>query len=259
MPEANGPTSSTNGRAVWIDLGTQDAEGSKAFYGALFGWEFWTNPDPQYGGYTMARLNGKDVAGLMPAMSPEQPTAWTVYFGTDDSEALAGRITAAGGALVYPAMKVGDQGTMTLFTDSVGAFTGAWQPDAMSGFGAAGPGTFRWAELNARGIDRARTFYRDVFDWTAEEVPMGEGQPPYTRFTLDGTEVAGGMEMMPMVPAEVPSYWGVYFDVADLRATFARALELGATEMVPPMEYPGGSFAILRDPQGGVFSIMSEG
>ncbi|MCY0725819.1 hypothetical protein OVW19_29185, partial [Klebsiella pneumoniae] len=75
-------------------------------------------------------------------------------------------------------------------------------------------------------------------------------------FRLGDEPVAGGMEMNPMVPAEVPSYWMPYFEAADIDATFAKALELGAREMVPPQPYPGGRFAILSDPQGATFGII---
>ena len=34
-----------SGTFCWVDLATTDAEGAKAFYGDLFGWEFRdTNP-----------------------------------------------------------------------------------------------------------------------------------------------------------------------------------------------------------------------
>jgi uncharacterized protein len=64
--------------------------------------------------------------------------------------------------------------------------------------------------------------------------------------------------MNPEVPAEVPSYWQVYFQVADVDETFRRAIELGATEMLPPQDYPGGRFAILTDPQGASFAIHKQ-
>ena len=46
--------------------------------------------------------------------------------------------------------------------------------------------------------------------------------PPYTEFELGGKSVAGGTEMNPMVPAEVPSYWLVYFDVPTSTSPSAR-------------------------------------
>ena len=46
--------------------------------------------------------------------------------------------------------------------------------------------------------------------------------------------VAGAWEMNPMVPAEVPSYWQVYFAVDDVDAAFRKAIELGAREINAP-------------------------
>ena len=59
-----------------------------------------------------------------------------------------------------------------------------------------------------------------------------------------------------MVPAEVPSYWQIYFDVDDVDAAFNRAIDLGATEMVAPQDMPGGRFAIVTDPQGASFGLV---
>jgi uncharacterized protein len=246
------------GRPIWIDLATADPEAAKAFYSKLFGWDYWTNPDPLYGGYVLASLRGGATAGISGLMSPDAPTAWTAYFGTENADALAKRIVGSGGAVIVAPMVVGDQGTMLIFADATGAFVGAWQADKMAGFGATGPGTFRWAELSARGIERAQPFYSSVFGWIDEVVPMGEEQPPYHRWSIGSEPVAGGMEMNPSVPAMVPSYWTIYFDVEDVRSSFATAIAAGATEMVAPMEYPGGRFAILSDPQGAVFALMSE-
>jgi len=84
---------------------------------------------------------------------------------------------------------------------------------------------------------------------------MVDGQPPYTQFQLGEDMVAGGMEMNPMVPAFVPSYWMVYFSVADVNDSHRTALEAGATEMLAPHDFPGGRFAILSDPQGATFGL----
>jgi predicted enzyme related to lactoylglutathione lyase len=73
---------------------------------------------------------------------------------------------------------------------------------------------------------------------------------------VDGQAVAGAMEMNPMVPAEMPSYWMVYFAVDDVDASFKRALAVGAHEMLPPLDFPGGRFAIVGDPQGAVFGLL---
>ena len=90
------------------------------------------------------------------------------------------------------------------FADPTGAVISAWQARGQRTFRTGETGTFGWAELNARGFDKARAFYEAVFGWTGSTSPMGEGQPDYTEFKADGVSILGGMEMMPMVPAEVP-------------------------------------------------------
>jgi predicted enzyme related to lactoylglutathione lyase len=79
----------------------------------------------------------------------------------------------------------------------------------------------------------------------------------YTVFKAGGNQIAGAQDMPEMVPQEVPSYWLVYFAVADADATAARAKKLGGREMVAPTDIPGtGRFAVLQDPQGGTFGLL---
>ena len=242
-------------KPLWVDLGSTDPDGSRAFYSEALGWQIDVSDDPQYGGYAVASLRGGPVAGMGPSMAPGAPSAWSVYIGTSDAEALASSVTAAGGTVVMPPFAVGDQGRMAVFQDPSGAFLSAWEPNTMHGFGADGEGTYAWAELNARGADKAEPFYMSAFGWTVKHTAP-EGMPPYAEFQLDGHSVAGAMEMSPMVPAEVPSYWLVYFGVDDVDAAAARATGAGAREMVTPQDFAGGRFAILTDPQGAAFGLL---
>ena len=70
----------------WVDLSSDDAGSSREFYAKLFGWNVEVNPDPQYGGYALARIGGQDAAGIGPKMDPNSPTAWALYIGTEDVE-----------------------------------------------------------------------------------------------------------------------------------------------------------------------------
>ena len=245
------------GRPVWVDLSSPDPTASHAFYSAVLGWEVVVSPDPQYGGYAMGRIDGRDVAGIGPSQ-PGAPAAWALYLGTEDAAALGSRVEAAGGRVIAPAFDVGDSGRMAVFQDPTGAFISAWQPKAMDGFHSGVVGSYQWAELNARGLDRAVAFYRQVFGWS-QVMRDAPGAPPYTEFQLDGVGLAGGMEMNPMVPAEVPSYWMVYFSVADVDTAFARVLANGGREMMGPTAFPGGRFAIVADPHGAVFALHEAG
>jgi predicted enzyme related to lactoylglutathione lyase len=243
-------------KPAWIDLSSADPEGSRNFYAKLFGWQVEVDPDPQYGGYATAKIGDKDVAGIGPKMDEHAPTAWNFYIGTDDADDLAKRVQAAGGTVVAAAFDIGEQGRMAVFQDPTGAYISAWQPTSMMGFATEVTNGYAWAELNARGVAGALPFYTDVFGWTTRTSEMGEGQPPYTEFLLDGESIAGAWEMNPMVPAEVPSYWMVYFSVDDVDAAHRKATEAGAREMLAPQDFPGGRFSIVTDPQGAAFGLL---
>jgi uncharacterized protein len=60
---------------------------------------------------------------------------------------------------------------------------------------------------------------------------------------------------MPVPPGGHPA-WNLYFAVEDAEAALARAAELGGQAVMGPMDVPSGRFAIIRDPQNAVFSIV---
>ena len=242
-------------KVAWVDLASSDAAKARDFYSKLFGWKIEVSPDPQYGGYGLAKIGGKDAAGIGPKQDANAPTAWTVYIGTDDIAAAAKAVQAAGGKVIMQPFDVGDQGKMAVFQDPSGAFISAWQPTQMRGFQSEGAGTYGWAELNARGVEKAIPFYQKVFGWTPKKSEVSTDQP-YTEFQVDGESIAGALETPPMVPKNVPSYWAVYFNVDDVDAAFKKSLQLGGRELVAPQDFPGGRFALVADPEGASFGLL---
>jgi uncharacterized protein len=146
---------------------------------------------------------------------------------------------------------------MAVFQDPAGAFISAWQPAMMEGgLMDAGAGRYGWAELNSRGLDKVLPFYSQVFGWSTKVGTMGEGGPRYIELSAGDRLIGGAMDMNPMVPAEVPSYWLVYFTVDDVDASYRKALAGGGREMLAPPDFAGGRFAILGDPQGAAFGLL---
>src|SRR5258708_25213412 len=124
---------------------------------------------------------------------------------------------------------------MAVAQDPAGASTSVWQPSGVNaGRVLGGPNSHEWAENSARGIEKAKPFYQKVFGWAGHDVGMGDDQPPYTEFHLAGERIAGGMEMNPMVPEQVPSYWMVYFAVDDVDKAFKKAIDTGGQGMPAP-------------------------
>lgn len=242
------------GTPSWVDLGIPDIEAATKFYGGLFGWKV-EDQGPDAGGYAIASLRGKPVAGLGPQQNPGPPF-WTVYVTVDDAEASAKLVSENGGQVIMAPMQVMDSGTMAVFQDSVGAFISVWQPGEHKGAELVGePGAFAWADLTTDERDKACEFYRAVFGWSAET--RGEGPSEYTEFKLGDRPIAGLMPRPPMMPPEVPSYWGVYFDTDDCDAAVEKLKQLGGSVIVPPMDIEPGRFAVVTDPAGATFSVIA--
>ncbi len=112
----------TPGALCWNELYTKDAEVSKAFYGALLGWTFMT--DPNNPGYHMIQNNGRMNGGVFPMdedMASQMPPMWLPYFSVADIEASAARIVELGGAVHIGPLPAGEVGRFVLFTDPQGA------------------------------------------------------------------------------------------------------------------------------------------
>jgi predicted enzyme related to lactoylglutathione lyase len=247
---------SLENRPAWVDLSTTDAGAARDFYNQLFGWHMDVSDDPQYGGYATARVGDHSVAGIGPKQDPAMPNVWSLYIGTEDIDRLSQSVQDAGGSVIAAPFDVGDQGRMAVFGDPSGAVFSAWQAAQMSTFLANKPNSFGWAELNARGVAELVPFYQKVFGWDVRESEMAPDQPPYREFQLNGESILGAWEMSDQMPEDMPSYWQLYFDVADVDATHAKARSLGAKEMVEPQDFPGGRFSILFDPQGASFALL---
>jgi predicted enzyme related to lactoylglutathione lyase len=125
----------------------------------------------------------------------------------------------------------------------------------MGTFAADRSNAFGWAELNAHGLENDIPFYESIFGWTHSTTEGGADAPDYIQFETGGQQIAGAFEMGKEIPAEVPSFWMIYFNVDDVDATAQAAVDAGATLTVPPSDYFAGRFAIIRDPQGATFGI----
>jgi predicted enzyme related to lactoylglutathione lyase len=242
-------------KPIWIDLATTDTEGAHAFYGQLFGWEK-QDLGPDAGGYAFWNLNEQMVAGFGPTQMPEQPTAWQVSIGTEDVEATLAKVKENGGDVVTGPMDVFDTGRWGVFRDPGGATLGLWQPLQMSGFRVENqPGSFGWFELNTPDLETAKRFYGTLFGWTTKS---SEGPPPYTEWQIEGQSIGGALTIGEQMSPDTPPFWMVYFVSDDVDRTAEKAAGLRGKVMTGPMDYPGGRFAIIQDPQGGVpFGVIT--
>jgi predicted enzyme related to lactoylglutathione lyase len=242
------------GTPAWADLGSPDLQASRRFYNGLFGWEL-QDMGPDAGGYTIASVRGKAVAGVGPLMAEGQPPAWTTYVYIEDADTKAKEIESAGGTTLAPPFDVLTAGRMGVFADPTGAVIAIWQPRDFKGAELVSEaGAICWNELHTRDVARAKQFYREAFGWDGQ-TSDAQGMV-YTEWKLGGETVGGMMEMGEQFPAEVPPHWLVYFAVDDCDGSVAKAGQIGASVLSPAMDIPVGRFAVLADPQGAAFGII---
>lgn len=250
------------GTFSWAELATPDAAGSTAFYTQLLKLSA-IDMQTDDGVYTMLQKGGRDACGLYGVGEEELKrlggrAVWRCYFTVENAEHAADRVRSLGGTVIHEPIDIGTDGRLAVAQDPTGAMFTVWEPKDHIGAQISGePGSLAWAELYTRDTQAAATFYGDLFGWHANSTRSSDGGG-YTEYRLNGTPAAGMIaireEWGPM-----PAHWAVYFGVADLDASRARARELGASEVMPPMQVEGvGRFVFLRDPQGANLAAIQQ-
>ncbi len=251
------PDSFPPGTPSWVDLASPNPDESAAFYGGLFGWKAEdTGSTEETGGYRMFSKDGEYVAGLAPIMNQGQPPAWTTYVSVEDADETTTKVTGAGGQAMMTPLDVTDVGRMAAFVDPTGAVFAVWQPRRHKGAGIVNePGSLSWNELQTRNAGGARSFYEAVFGWGVEEHALEHRT--YYEWKLGERSVGGMLEMGPEFPPEVPPNWFAYFGVEDCDAALQAATDLGARQMMEPMEVEAGRFGAVMDPHGAPFAVIA--
>ncbi|MEV0489121.1 VOC family protein [Streptomyces atratus] len=178
----------------WVDAQLPDLEAGKRFYGGLFGWTFRAG-DAAEGACAEALSDGKLVAALAAKQDGRMPTAWGIYFATDDIVATVALIRQEGGQVITEPVRVGRAGVLAQAADPGGAVFGLWQAGDRSGFEKQNePGSFCWTEVYTRQKDRVDAFYEKVFGFRGTDL----GEPGTGESSTDhgepGTGAAGPVE-----------------------------------------------------------------
>ncbi|MEU9315225.1 VOC family protein [Streptomyces sp. NPDC048295] len=271
----------------WVDVQLPDLEAGKRFYGELFGWTFRAGEGP----YADAYSGGKLVAALAAKQDGRMPTAWGIYFATDDIVASVARIREAGGQVITEPVRAGRAGALAQAADPGGAVFGLWQAGDREGFQKQNePGSFCWTEVYTRQKDQVDAFYEEVFGFQGTDLASdtdlasgtdlasdtGPGEsgaapgesgaagpaPAFRMWSPAGTEpgpdtaVGGRSVITDAFPAELPSYFLSYFAVEDCNSAAGHAVRLGGRISAPPFDIPYGRMAVLQDDQGAVFAVL---
>jgi hypothetical protein len=268
------------GVPCWVDIAHADVQAAVTFYTGLFDWQISdATPHGSPGRYYVARCGVSAVAGIAPlaTSAPGASGKWSTYISVDDADAVVGRVRDAGGQVLTPPIDAPSACRVAVCADPAGAVFGVWQA---RGFGGAelvnAPGSWNWSDLNASDLAAARAFYATVFGWETTPVDFGSAEsfmvrrPGYSDFLeqidpgvrarhLDAGAPEGFTDaiawMRPLSSSERDPHWGVTFSVDDTDARAERVARLGGAVLVEPFDVPYSRMAVVRDPQGAVFSI----
>ena len=239
-----------HGTPCWVDYAAADVDAAKAFYARVLGWDY-TGGDPEYGGYVTCETGGRAAAGLAPRMDPAKEPTWTTYFAADEADAVATRVTDAGGQIALGPMDVGPMGRMVIAVDPQGNEFGVWQAGLHTGAQIYNePGALVWNEAAVEDPKAAQEFYAAVFGFTFTEI---EGWDGYATFGFD--RPLGGLSAR---RTEAPGGWTTSFSVRSVDDTVAAVEAGGGKVVIPAIDMDFGRFAVVADPWGAPFSVLQE-
>jgi len=110
------------GSVCWNENFSRDMDGNKAFYHAVFGYEYGDMPDPDFR-YATLKIDGREVGGigeLGAGFPPEVPAHWSTYFAVEDTDTAVAAIAGAGGAVTREPWDT-PYGRMAVVSDDQGA------------------------------------------------------------------------------------------------------------------------------------------
>jgi predicted enzyme related to lactoylglutathione lyase len=118
------------GALSWNELGTNDVETAKRFYGDLFGWTYEDLDMNGQGTYAIIRNADRSNGGIRAQTPQEQgvPPNWLVYFGVVSCDESAAQAEKLGGRVLVPTMRV-PAGGFTVIADAQGAVFALFEGD----------------------------------------------------------------------------------------------------------------------------------
>lgn len=262
-------TSIPLGAPIWADTNSPDPSADLEFYTRLFNWTSFDSGE-QFGHYTELCLGttvavARAVAGLSanPLGGSDLPAGWGVSFHVSDCVQSAAEAEKLGGTIVSHPMRIGEDLVYAAMRDPDGGTFGLFEPlNEHVGFGAFGePGAIVWFEYVYDGAPvEAMQFYAELLNWSVR-LPDAEDPPrdaPYVGLWTHETQVEFGGGRMALGPElEMKPHWLACFGTDSVELTVAKAVDLGGSVAVAPVEDPGGRMAVLASPTGAHFSVMS--
>ncbi len=126
---------------------------------------------------------------------------------------------------------------------------------------AARVGRIAWLDLTVADASATRDFYRQVVEWSVQDVEMDDASERYADYSMfgdDGNPVAGVCHARG-VNKDLPPIWMIYLPVGDLAESVRRVREEGG-EIIKAKRESDGEYAcaVVQDPVGAYLALVPE-
>jgi len=243
-----------NNAFCWHGVVSTNVETAKSFYGDVLGWTAETTTMGDEEATMFAAADGITRAhARLPGMEGE-PSHWDNYLRVADVDASTAASTGNGGSVLVPPTTI-PAGRFSVVTSPSGAaiclFHEADEATATNAPG--GEGSIHWVELHSTDLDADLAWLGATFGFTTETMAMPTGDYFLIK---DGDEMRGGA--MKQAHEGAPSMWLTWIELAGVDAAVERASAAGGNVLAPAFDVPTvGRMAILADPTGGVFGVIT--
>ena len=115
------------------------------------------------------------------------------------------------------------------------------------------PNAFAHIELNTDDVQKAKKFYKTLFNWKISDIPGMN----YSMIDVGGG-TGGGIQQKPM--PEAPTSWLPYVQVDDVKKTIAKAQKAGAAIALDYVDIGEmGAIGVFIDPAGAALGVWQLG
>jgi uncharacterized protein len=196
------------------------------------------------------------------------PLQWMPHIQVADVAASVERARDLGGSELMHAKDDDGESQWAVVRDPNGAAFGiipvvpaeAIPPtDATPRDAAAGVGRIAWVDLTVSDASATRDFYRQVVDWSVQDVEMEDAGERYADYNMlgDDENPAAGVCHARGVNVGLPPVWMIYLPVGDLAESLRRVEEEGGTIIKATRGTDGEvAYATVQDPVGAYLALV---
>jgi len=229
---------------VHFEINGPDPEFSAKFYSELFGWNVQFAPGME--DYGVIETGGG--SGINGGMGKADSAYESVVVEVPDLQETLDRAGQLGAKTTMPVTDIPGVVTYAQFADPDGNRIGLVLGGDQGGPApqASGNPPVTWFEIYGREPKSLWPFYQELFGWTIKE--QTGAQMIYGEVDTGGDRgIKGGILANPMNQPGVM----IYAETNDLQEYLDRALALGATTLMPPMQVTDDvAVSVFMDPQG---------